>query len=44
MGKAYSHLDIDDIMWAINPTPRKCLGFKTPVEAFLENLTIALEM
>ena len=30
--------DIDDLTWAINSTPRKSLGFKTPAEAFLENL------
>jgi len=40
----YSPADIDDIMWAVNSTPRKCLGYRTPAEAFLENLTIALEM
>ena len=34
----YSARDIDEITWAINSTPRKCLGFKTPAEAFLENL------
>jgi transposase, IS30 family len=40
----YSPTDIEDIMWAVNSTPRKCLGYRTPAEAFLENLTIALEM
>ena len=40
----YSTTDIDDIMWAINSTPRKYLGYRTPAEAFLENLRIALEM
>jgi IS30 family transposase len=40
----YSEGDINDLMWAINSTPRKCLGYQTPAEAFLENLTIALEM
>lgn len=34
----YSDKDIGDITWAVNSTPRKCLGFKTPAEAFLENL------
>ena len=34
----YSARDIDELTWAINSTPRKCLGFKTPAEAFLENL------
>ena len=36
--------DIDQLTWAINSTPRKCLGFKTPAEASLENITGALEM
>ncbi|MEE9544589.1 MAG: IS30 family transposase [Rhodospirillales bacterium] len=40
----YSAQDIADLAWAINSTPRKCLGFKTPAEAFLKNLTVALEM
>jgi IS30 family transposase len=34
----YSTNDIDEITWAINSTPRKCLGYKTPTEAFIENL------
>ena len=34
----YTARDIDDLTWAINSTPRKSLGFKTPAEAFLENL------
>src|SRR5512144_3031326 len=34
----YTARDIDDLTWAINSTPRKCLAFKTPAEAFLENL------
>ncbi len=34
----YTARDISDITWAINSTPRKCLGYKTPAEAFLENL------
>ena len=29
---------LDDIVWAINTTPRKCLGFLTPAEAFLTYL------
>jgi IS30 family transposase len=40
----YTEGDIDDIMWAVNSTPRKCLGYRTPAEAFLEILRIALEM
>jgi len=34
----YTLQDISDITWAVNSTPRKCLGYKTPAEAFLENL------
>ena len=40
----YTLSDIDQLTWAINSTPRKCLGFKTPAEAFLENIHGALEM
>ncbi len=34
----YSHQDIYDIVWANNTTPRKCLGFLTPAEAFIHQL------
>jgi IS30 family transposase len=34
----YTARDIEEITWAVNSTPRKCLGYKTPAEAFLENL------
>lgn len=34
----YTARDIGEITWAVNSTPRKCLGFKTPAEAFIENL------
>jgi len=34
----YTEQDIDDITWNLNTTPRKCLGFKTPAEVFIENL------
>ncbi|MCR9074337.1 MAG: hypothetical protein NXI18_22035 [Alphaproteobacteria bacterium] len=30
--------DIQDIAMSLNPTPRKCLGFKTPAEALLDAL------
>ena len=40
----YTLDDINELTWAINSTPRKCLGFKTPAEAFLENMNVALEM
>ena len=31
-------LCIHDIVWAINTTPRKCLGFLSPAEAFIHQL------
>jgi len=34
----YTARDIDEITWAVNSTPRKCLAYKTPAEAFLENI------
>jgi len=34
----YTTRDVGEITWAVNSTPRKCLGYKTPAEAFLENL------
>ncbi len=40
----YSDNDIDSIVWNLNATPRKCLGFKTPIEAFASQLGVALEM
>ena len=41
----YTDRDIAELTWALNSTPRKCLGFKTPAEAFLENLKgVALEL
>ena len=30
--------DIQDIAMTLNLTPRKCLGYRTPVEAFLSEL------
>ena len=39
--------DLDDIAMDQNLTPRKCLGFRTPLEAFLGkpfNIGVALEM
>lgn len=35
---AMTDADIQDIAMTINMTPRKCLGFRSPVEAFLEEL------
>ena len=40
----YSDNDIDDVIWNLNSTPRKCLGYHTPIEAFAANLGVALEM
>ena len=40
----YSDKDIDSIVWNLNTTPRKCLGFKTPIEVFAAQLGVALEM
>jgi len=36
--------DIEDIMWTYNTTPRKCLGFLTPLEAFVKSMGVALEI
>jgi hypothetical protein len=30
----YSDADIDDVIWNLNATPRKCLGYRTPIKAF----------
>lgn len=40
----YTDKDIESIVWKLNSTPRKCLGFKIPFEAFALNLRVALEM
>jgi IS30 family transposase len=40
----YSNKDIESIAWNLNSTPRKCLGFKTPIEAFASQLGVALEL
>ncbi len=40
----YTDRDIEMIQLLINSTPRKCLGFKTPAEAFINQLSGALEM
>jgi len=40
----YTDKDIDSIVWNLNATPRKCLGFKTPIEAFASQLGVALEV
>lgn len=40
----YTNQDIDNLTWLLNTTPRKCLGYQTPAEAFIEKLGGALEM
>ena len=40
----YTDADIDDVIWNLNATPRKCLGYRTPIEAFAANLGVALEV
>ena len=35
---AVSDVEIQDILLAVNLTPRKCLGFKTPFQAILAEL------
>jgi IS30 family transposase len=40
----YTDDDIDNVIWNLNSTPRKCLGYRTPIEAFAKNLGVALEM
>lgn len=40
----YTPNGIDELTWAINSTPRKYLCFRTPAEAFLNSLKVALEM
>lgn len=39
----YSDQDIEDITWTYNTTPRKCLGFLSPLEAFAKSIGVALE-
>lgn len=38
----YAAEDLDDALWLYNTTPRKCLGYRTPLEAFSEKLGVAL--
>ena len=40
----FTDQDINDIMWTYNTTPRKCLGFYTPLEAFVKSMGGALEI
>ena len=39
----YTEEDISSLVWAFNTTLRKCLGFRTPLEAFAQQLGVALE-
>ena len=34
----YEPDDLDDVLWLHNTTPRKCLGYRTPLEAFTDEL------
>ena len=40
----YTDADIEDLIWNLNTTPRKCLRYRTPIEAFAANLGVALEL
>ncbi len=42
--KHYQNGDINDLILNYNDTPRKCLGFQTPFEAFIINSNVALQM
>ena len=35
----YDPEDLEDALWLYNTTPRKCLGYQTPLEAFTDQLT-----
>ena len=39
----HTDADIDDVVWNLNATPRKCLRYQTPIEAFAANLGVALK-
>ena len=41
----YADQDIEDIIMNYNDTPRKCLGFQSPFDAFIKDLleTVVLE-
>ncbi len=40
----YTLDDINHIVWTYNLTPRKCLDYATPIEAFAQQIGVALEM
>ena len=35
----YDPEDLEDALWLYNTTPRKFLGYRTPLEAFTDQLT-----
>lgn len=37
----YTDEDIEAMVWRLNTTPRKCLGFRTPLEAFTNSPGVA---
>ena len=39
----YTDEDIEAMVWRLNTTPRKCLGFRTPLEAFTNSPGVALQ-
>ena len=41
--EALTEADIQEIAMTLNLTPRKCLGFRTPLEAYLNELGKSLE-
>jgi IS30 family transposase len=40
----YADADIGEPIWNLNATPRKCLGYRTPIEVFAANLGVASEI
>jgi len=40
---AFAEADIQEIAMTLNLTPRKCLGYRTPLEAFVSELGSKLE-
>jgi transposase, IS30 family len=40
----YRNDDLDALLWTFNTTPRTCLDYVTPLEAFARQLGVALEM
>jgi IS30 family transposase len=36
--------DIETLTFILNSTPRKCLGYRTPIEAFANEIGVALEL